>query len=103
MNGSLTATSSTSSLWRATLATKRPILPNPNRIIEEDQTHKPVSYLSTSTYMIYVVTVLDENEKEIGIEIRSSKKSSTVDSDLDLLIRTCKNKINQRPNKILTY
>jgi len=29
MKGSLTATSSTSSLWRATLATKRPILPNP--------------------------------------------------------------------------
>lgn len=29
MKGSLTATSSTSSLFKATLATKRPILPNP--------------------------------------------------------------------------
>lgn len=31
MKGSLTATSSISSLWSATLATKRPILPNPEQ------------------------------------------------------------------------
>ena len=47
MKGSLTATSSTSSLCRATLATKRPILPNPSSSQESVQ-HYACDYLLTS-------------------------------------------------------
>ncbi|KAI8563292.1 hypothetical protein RHMOL_Rhmol03G0101900 [Rhododendron molle] len=39
MNGSLTATSSRSSLWRTTLATKRPILLNPNHDIKKTKSN----------------------------------------------------------------
>jgi hypothetical protein len=45
MKGSLTATSSTSSLFKATLATKRPILPNPESYKQNYQKLKTVNII----------------------------------------------------------
>ncbi|RZS09123.1 hypothetical protein BHM03_00040184 [Ensete ventricosum] len=48
MKGSLTATSSTSSLWSATLATSLPILPNPIKTLKmgSAKAHNPITYRS---------------------------------------------------------
>lgn len=49
----MTATSSTSSLWRATLATKRPILPNPyknNTKLSKSKYIKKIEKKLRSTY-----------------------------------------------------
>jgi hypothetical protein len=53
MKGSLTATSSTSSLFKATLATKRPILPNPESYKQNYQKLKTVNIILIKKNPIY--------------------------------------------------
>lgn len=70
MNGSFTATSSTSLLCRATLATKRPILPNPDipQLFSDLQTTKTQK----------------QKQKQ------QKHQMGTIDSNLDLLVRAYK-------------
>jgi hypothetical protein len=59
MKGSLTATSSTSSLFKATLATKRPILPNPESNKQNYQKLKTVNIIFIKKNPIYAETKRD--------------------------------------------
>jgi hypothetical protein len=85
IKGSLTATSSTSSLRRAILATKRPILPNPIHIL---------FYLMFNKLMH-----VKKKSKHVG-----KMKKNTVDTDLNLLVGCCcvkeKKKLNPEKMKI---
>lgn len=75
MNGSLTATSSTSSLCRATLATNRPILPNPEA---KHQTNKHTDFFT------FFRCKKNNNKKNKMNRKRKLESIYTVDSNLDL-------------------
>lgn len=74
MKGSLTATSSTSSLWRATLATSLPILPKPEQNHNPKHTKNPHSNHHKS----------NETTPSTAQTRSNSDSKLTVDSDLNL-------------------
>ena len=100
MKGSLTATSSTSSLWRTTLATKRPILPNPIDYTNQTSDSLDQLHIIDLTNLVNQRLTVD-SDLDLTASYKHKKKKFRKQSDLNTINRLEKpNKINK---EILTH